>query len=281
MDLKQSFLDKGYIVVKNVLSKEEIDHLKDAMERLITKVNAAPHKYTTRYTRREEENSDTWGVNNIFQIGLYEEAFGNIFCNENLMGVIKELLGGDLRFWGAHALWSPQYTDYKLRWHRDYGDNHYFHPAGIPNHIQFNIPLYIDRCFVAIPGSHKRPLFNEELSEVETNGTNPLPGELVVPCDPGDVLFMNAHTLHRGECGTGTCRRTLHFSLQGKDEPYGAHTSNSEMRDKEYLARMNPVVRDLMTNLIRWDDAHPLSPSELLSKVRGKKERENYIADGN
>ncbi|GJM73145.1 hypothetical protein HMSSN036_53610 [Paenibacillus macerans] len=165
-----------------------------------------------------------------------------------------------------------------MRWHRDYGDNEYYHPGGIPNHVQFNIPLYTDSCFIAIPGSHRRALTIQEREEVNNNHAHPLPSESQVSCLPGDVLFMNAHTLHRGACNSQDHRRTLHYSVQGKDEMYGGHTSYPEMKEAEYLQRMHPVVRELMTNLVQWDESHPLSPVEMLRKVRSKKERENYIA---
>lgn len=278
MSLKSRFLNEGYAVVEGIFTKYEIDQLKDAMEKVITKVKGEPLRYTTRYTLKQEHDYDTWGVNNILKPDLYEPAFGEIFGNERLMGVLNEILGEDLRFWGAHALWSPDKVNYRLRWHRDYGDNELYHPEGIPNHVQFNIPLYPDSCFIAIPGSHRRPLTDQERQEVNNNEANSLPNEAQVPCQPGDVLFMNAHTLHRGVCTSQDYRRTLHYSVQGKEEAYGGHTSYPDMKEKEYLNQLHPTVQKLMSNLVQWDESHPLSSAEMLRKVRSKKERENYIA---
>jgi hypothetical protein len=278
MSLKSRFLNDGYAVVTGIFPSDEVNQLKIAMEKLITKVKQEPLRYTTRYTFKQEPDYDTWGVNNIFKLDLYEPAFGDVFGNERLMDVLHEILGEELRFWGAHALWSPEKINYRLRWHRDYGDNELYHPEGIPNHVQFNIPLYPDSCFIAIPGSHRRALFDQERGKVNNNEANPLPNEVQITCQPGDVLFMNAHTLHRGACTSQDYRRTLHYSVQGKEEAYGGHTSYPEMKEKGYLDQMHPTVQQLMINSVLWDESHPLSSVDLLRKVRSRNERQNYIA---
>ncbi|OIK08264.1 phytanoyl-CoA dioxygenase family protein [Bacillus sp. MUM 13] len=277
MDIEESIVENGFVVLKNVFTLDEITELKSAVERLYEKVNENPAQFTCRYTSKTDI-VDTWGVNNIMFPETYETAFGDVFNNETLMDSIQTILGEQLRFWGAHALWSPKTTDYELRWHRDYGDNDFYNSDGKPNHIQFNIPLYQDHCFIAIPGSHRRALYEKEQEEVMEDGTNYLEGQQEIHCEPGDVLLMNAHTLHRGRCSTSEFRRTLHYSLQAKDEPYGGHTSFPQIRNESFLKSMNPRVRELMTNLIEWDNAHPLNKREYISQLKKKKERECYIA---
>jgi ectoine hydroxylase-related dioxygenase (phytanoyl-CoA dioxygenase family) len=278
MTYKEKIVQDGFVVVKNVWSENEIVRLRSALENVYKKVNDQPDQFTTRYTSKEEQCIDTWGVNNIFDPRLYEEPFGEVFTNRRLMVAIEEILGKELRFWGAHALWSPQVVGYELRWHRDYGDNEYYQIYGIPNHLQFNIPLYEDQSFIAVPQSHKRALNPEERNQVMNNGTKELPGQQQVICHVGDVLLMNAHTLHRGKCSNNVLRRTLHFSVQSKNETYGGHTSTAYMRDEAYLASMNPIVQTLMRNLVHWDDEHPLSRAEAFKQLKQKKEREDNVA---
>jgi hypothetical protein len=40
------------------------------------------------------------------------------------------------------------------------------------------------------------------------------------------------------------------------------------MREPGYLERQRPIVRELMTRLVQWDDAHPRSLSERLRRAR-------------
>lgn len=264
----QEFIDRGFAIVPGLFNDRDIHRLREALERIVTKVSADPAAYDTRYTAKSDEVVDIWGVNHIFLPELYEEAIAQVFDNAGLMSVVRAVLGDKLRFWGAHALWSPRIVDYELHWHRDFGDHYRFDPSGATTHVQFNVCLFDEACFRAVPGSHRRPLTPEEQAEVDAKGLNPLPGEVVAECRAGDVLFMNAHTLHRGSCQAGLMRRTLHINLQPQDEPTGGHTSWSFMREEGYLDRMTSTVRSLMQNTIDWDDTHPLPLSEMRRRMR-------------
>ncbi|MEK4362124.1 phytanoyl-CoA dioxygenase family protein [Paenibacillus sp. FSL M8-0212] len=273
---RNSFFQEGFVLVKNILDENTISQLKNSFIRLMSKVDDDPISYKTRYTLNSQTDKDTWGVNNIFDFNLYEESFGEIYNVNTVMQILTSILGDELRFWGAHALWAPKKSDYELRWHRDYGDNSYYNPTGESNHVQFNIPLVKDSCFIAIAGSHKRQLTVEEQQEVDNDGTKYFDNQVRLTCEPGDILFMNAHTLHRGSCSAGTERMTLHYSIQAKDQNYGGHTSFGEMRLDGYLDRMNPNVRVLMENLIEWDNNHKLSVKDAINQMRIKKEIELY-----
>ncbi|PFX72038.1 hypothetical protein COL39_20530 [Bacillus cereus] len=275
----KSFIDNGFVVIPSVIPEKEIKSYFTAVDNVMLKVNNAPEAYQTRYTFKEKDRVDTWGVNHIFDTNLYEESFGEIFYNKTIMNFIQAVLGDELRLWGAHALWSPQKINYELNWHRDYGDYGMYNSTGASTHVQFNVALTNDSCFIAIPGSHKRPLSRKEEEQLFSKGTASLPGETVVYCKPGDVLFMNAHTFHRGACSTQNIRRALHISLQAKDEPTGGHGSWTYMRKEGLLERMNPVVQSLMKNAIEWDDKNPLSLQETVRLKRIGKENKSHQAN--
>ena len=114
----------------------------------------------------------------------------------------RAVLGDDLRFWAAHTLWSPQLVNYELSWHKDNYENGHYDPSGRSRHVQFNFCLTADDSFRAIPGSHRRPMTDQEHTVVEAHATGPLAGEVIVPCQAGDVLYMNYHMIHRGSCTT-------------------------------------------------------------------------------
>lgn len=150
-------------------------------------------------------------MNHVFSLPLYEKAFSRVFENDDVMDFVHAALGHDLRFFVAHALWSPT-VDYELYWHRDFGDDDKFSQSGASTHVQFNVCLLDDVAFRAVPGSHRRPLSPREQEQLETKGLEPLPGEVVAACTRGDIRFMNARTLHRGSCTSG--RVTSDAALQ-------------------------------------------------------------------
>lgn len=279
LEIKQ-FNELGYLILSDVVSKNLIHRLKEALENTWKKVNKEPEKYNTRLltTKNDAGILDTWGVNNILSPQLYDKCYDDILAEEKIINAIKDLIGPQLRFWGAHALWSPQKKNYELYWHRDMVGPEIYEPTGKPNHVQCNVPVYIDNSFHVIPGSHKRPPTNEELNQIQNGKSNEILNEVTVTCAPGDVLLMNAWTIHRGVCSFNHRRRTIHFSLQPKDEHFGGHASPDWMRDQIYLNRLNKVTRELMQNLIEWDDRNPISREELIELRRKSKNNREYLA---
>ncbi|MFG3012230.1 phytanoyl-CoA dioxygenase family protein [Streptomyces cinerochromogenes] len=274
----KAFWEKGFVVLPGVLDEPRLGRWRAAVDRMAAMVRARPQDYETRYTLLTEDNTDTWGVSHIFEPGLYDPVFAEVFEDRGVMSFVRWVLGERLRFWTAHALWEPALVDYELNWHKDNGDTDRFSPDGRSTHVQFNVCLTADDCFHVVPGSHRRPLTEVERTAVEKQGTGPLPGEIVVRCEPGDVLFMNHHALHRGSCAVGVKRRTLHINLQAADEPTGGHSSWRFMREEGYLQRMTATVRELMENTIVWDDAHPLPLSETVRRHRTSRQIKNHEA---
>ncbi|MFI9382468.1 phytanoyl-CoA dioxygenase family protein [Kutzneria sp. NPDC052558] len=273
-----AFREHGFTVVPGAIAEPALTRWRSAVDRTVSKVRAQPQEYETRYTLRGENGSDTWGVSHIFEPSLYDPVFAEVFEHPGVTGFAHAVLGDRLRFWTAHALWEPSRVDYELNWHKDNMENDRYHPDGRSSHVQFNVCLTDDDCFRVVPGSHRRPLTDQERAAVDANGTGPLPGEISVRCRPGDVLFMNHHALHRGTGRAGTPRRTLHVNVQAADEPTGGHTSWRYMREPGYLDRMTPVVRELMENTIAWDDAHPLPRTEVMRRMRSSRQIKHHEA---
>lgn len=267
-----AFRTNGFVLVRSLFSPAEVAPALAAVEVLRETVRADPANHPTRYTSRAPDHIDTWGVNHIFAPEHYDDRLARILAHPALLGFVHHVLGPRLRFWTAHALWSPDRVDYELNWHKDNGEHDHYEATGRPTHVQFNVCLAEDAAFRVVPGSHRRPLTEAERDEIDRLGTGELPGEVVVPCAPGDVLFVNHHTVHRGSCAAGGFRRTLQMNLQAADEPVGGHTSWTFMREPDYLEMVHPALREMMRRTIEWDDAHPLSRAEARRRLRSGRE---------
>jgi hypothetical protein len=249
------FREIGFIVVRGLIPENLRTPLAEGLERVIAKVYAEPELYRTRWV--SSAKTDIWGVGDVFQPALFEQAFADYLGSDALLDAIGSILGTEMRFWGGHALWSPKRETYDLIWHRDGDDETYFDPTGKTTHVQFNSALGPDNSFRAVAGSHRRPLTDEERSVIR-KGTGPLPGEVVGYCQPGDVLLMNAMAVHRGMSAPAAGRRTLHFNLQPKDEPTGGNSTREWMHDPGFLAHFSPRAQALFTNLIAFDKTRGL-----------------------
>lgn len=274
----RQFAEDGYTVVSGLIEAEELADLSRALEETVRRVNGDPDAYITRYTVKDDSVFDTWGVNDLLSPALYDPAYDRLFENEALTELLEDVMGGPLRFWAEHALWSPELVDYDLNWHRDFGDDDRYDPDGRSTHIYVNICLADDECFRVVPGSHRRPLTGPELAQQRAMGFDPLPGEVVVRCRRGDVLLMNGHAFHRGACPVGVFRRTLHIALQPVDEPTGGHGSWKFMREPGFLDGMAPTVRELIRRAIAWEDAHPLPLNESMRRMRISKRHQLHQA---
>ncbi|MER5431784.1 phytanoyl-CoA dioxygenase family protein [Streptomyces sp. NPDC002588] len=274
------FRENGFTVVRGVFDAEEVTRLTAAVDRVVDRVRSAPEAYESRYTAKDGTGADTWGVNHVFDPGLYQEELAGMFAHPALMGFVHAFLGPRLRFWNAHALWEPQRVDYELNWHKDNGENEHFDASGGSNHVQLDISLTDQRAFRVVPGSHRRPLTDAERRQIEAKDIAPLPGEVAVELGPGDVLYRNHHTVHRGSCRAGDLRRALDINLQAYDEPWGPRPSWRFMRHEGYLDSVHPALRELLANTAEWDAAHPLSRAELARRMRSGREISRHIADG-
>lgn len=274
----EEFARDGYTVVPGLFPAERIAAMLRALERTIRTVNADPASYVTRFTIRNEETFDTWGVNDILCPELYEPSYAEVFENDALMTIVREIMGEKVRFWAAHALWSPERVDYDLNWHRDFGDDDRYDAEGGSTHIYLNVCLVEESCFRVVPGSNRRPLTALEKAEQDAMGFAPLPGELSVDCRAGDVLLMNGHSFHRGACPAGRTRRCLHIAVQPQDEPTGGHGSWKYIRQDGFLDTMPPAVRELMENLITWEDTNPLDLVQRVRRLRISKEHKEHQA---
>jgi ectoine hydroxylase-related dioxygenase (phytanoyl-CoA dioxygenase family) len=259
------FREVGFIVVKGLIPDDMREPLRASLEQVIAKVKANPAAYRTRYVGKE--GSDIWGVGDVFQPDLFEQSFANYLGSDPLLDAIGSILGKEMRFWGGHALWSPDHETYDLIWHRDGDDETYFDPTGYTTHVQFNSALGPDNSFRAVAGSHRRPLTDEERAVIR-KGTGPLPGEVVGYCEPGDVLLMNAMAVHRGMSAPNAGRRTLHFNLQPKDEPKGGGSTRTWMLEPDFLPKFPPRAQELFRNLIAFDEAHGKEPTSGKPKAK-------------
>lgn len=272
-DHVQQFLRDGYFIDRGVFSRAELQTLR-------TRARAI-QDYTRRHlpsgTRFWYGNADnrkttppelapqaTWGVNEITRREMFDPVLVNVFAHPRVDQAMNALLDQP-RAWGIKMLWTPKVVGYNLGWHRDqmkenlYDFAHY-KPAK-QDHVQFNAALNADDCFLVVPGSHRRPLTETEWSALRTNKTADLPDEVIAALEPGDILYMDAHTLHRGRSSIEGDRLTLHYSCQAQWVPLKPWSPPDEfafMTSDTFLSQLDPKARvyyERLTTAARTDDA--------------------------
>jgi hypothetical protein len=195
----------------------------------------------------ERRGEATWGINEITRPELFDAGLVDVLGHPGVAAVLAALVDRP-RAWGLKLLWNPTWRPYDLAWHRDC-----LEPAehalcackpAANDHVQFNAALTTDRSFQVLPGSHRRALTPDEFAAWGTR--RPLPGQVRVDLEPGDVLFMDAHALHRGSATVDEDRLTLHYSVQADWvplAPWGEPDHAAWIRSDPFLARLAPATR--------------------------------------
>lgn len=198
----------------------------------------------------------SWGVNEITRPELFDADLVNIFGHARVKAALEGILGPEPRAWGIKILWTPQLVGYDLGWHRDQMTRDFYDFVHLkpeaPDHVQFNVALNEDACFRLVPGSHRRPLTEGEWAAVHSDPTAILPGEVVAVLTPGDILYMDAHALHRGRSALGENRLTLHYSAQAQWVPlvpWGAPEDFAFITSDAFLRALHTHVQPLYERL--------------------------------
>lgn len=197
---------------------------------------------------QHDANACSWGVNEITRPELFEPCLIDCLGNTSIDGFLSTVLDQP-RAWGLKLLWAPQAVAYNLHWHRDISNQLDgclgFKPVA-NDHVQFNAALEPDTAFTVIPRSHRRAADPDEWEHLHRGSTAALPGAVEVCLEPGDVLFMDAHAIHRGRAEAGAPRLSLHFSCQAQWvplRPWGDPDHFAWICSDAFISRLSPATQ--------------------------------------
>ncbi|MCC5828453.1 MAG: phytanoyl-CoA dioxygenase family protein [Phycisphaeraceae bacterium] len=253
-EMKQ-FVEDGYVVLKGVMPESELGRFRVEFERTVEVCRANPkEEYGVGFVHGSEGKKEPWRSNSMLHPDLYQPVYTDFLDNERLLTSVQSIVGPNLRIGGLKILWSPLTLTYDLHWHRD-GRTDQYVPDGTQDYLQFNAALNPDSSFRIVPGTHRRPLNDVEL-EACRRGVGPLPGELVCPLEPGDVLFMHSRALHRGKADPTSNRRSFHYTLSAAEKPVRQGIVDEHRQWYRQLGlegKLSARVQALFDNLFAWD----------------------------
>lgn len=249
---RDAFHRDGFLVVRGALAGDRLAAVRTAAER----VRATAERDLPRDTRfvptaggradpERRTAARTWGVGEITRPTLHDPLLIDTIAAPAIHTTLEGLLDRP-RAWGQKLLWGPRGHEYVLHWHRDvphaFDSLMPFKPVA-NDHVQFNAALDEDPAFRVVPGSHRRALTAAEWAAMDAQRAGPMPGEVQVTLGPGDVLFMDAHALHRGEVPAGHPRLSLHFSFQAQWVPlwpWGEPEDFAWITSDAFIAALHP-----------------------------------------
>ncbi|THH05551.1 hypothetical protein EW145_g4714 [Phellinidium pouzarii] len=228
--LKDIFDRDGFVIVENLVPKNQVVDLQEACARVVAKTRAGqwPHRRVVgkQFPPYDSDYPDSWGVQHLMHPDLSEPAFAKWYASDVLAGAVRALLDcgeENLQMELFNLLINPMSHKFALRWHRDdvredATEEEEVQALSAWHHgIQWNTALYEDSCLFVVPGSHITPRTLEQCAHSESldapKDPMEMPGVLKVILKPGQTVFYNNNILHCAIYSPDAQRATLHASM--------------------------------------------------------------------
>ncbi|MCC6484995.1 MAG: phytanoyl-CoA dioxygenase family protein [Armatimonadetes bacterium] len=214
---KQAFLDNGFLVLKNVLSAEELKQMRQAMDSLMA---PATHHVLDDpdYFYSPGHKTGRKVLNRIEYVIDKTEPAKALLGHPFILRSVEKIMGPDLiPTWDSMVLKMPG-EGIVVPWHRD---------AGVEQQGDtpiFNVDFYLDdadldTCLWAYPGSQRWP--QEDIDAIVRREGFATEGATPIPMEAGDVLFHNILVLHGSPPNSSDkLRRVVYYEFRT------AHTEN-------------------------------------------------------
>ncbi len=228
-----SYREGGYLLVRGVFGKREVEELRAAIDRVLENVSGTEHdrNHAWEGDHPSKEERSALVMKGFHDVQYHEAAFARAVSAPALVEVLTRLIGPNVQLHHTKMLVKPPERGAPFPMHQDYP----FFPH--TSHSVLAASIHLDDadldngCLRVVHGSHK-------LGPLEAHGPShtveyPLEEGTPVPAGAGDVLFFNYLTIHGS--GVNSSSRTRRNVL-------------AQYRDPADL----PVLRDGLEQHVDW-----------------------------
>ena len=215
---KEEYWQKGYTIIKNLFTKNEVIQIIDECERLQSQPDLFLNEIPEADTRR-----DIYGKlsrDRIDPVIHLSPLIKNISENKSLLELIEKIFDSEAILFKAKLIFKPAGTKgYGL--HQDYA---YYQQTGIPADSILSVQIAIDSAneengaLIVYPGLHKStlPPPDDSPRDVDPSAVDGAIQE-VIEASPGDILIFHSLTPHFSEANLSQSpRRTLYLTYNVK-----------------------------------------------------------------
>ncbi|XP_046554895.1 L-proline trans-4-hydroxylase-like [Haliotis rubra] len=215
-EMKESFDEKGYVLIRGLLEKDELHKIKSALEE---SEEIQGNSFITDDNEGRKSRVTIW-----CQPG--NDVTGMLSRSQRVAGTSAELLGGEVYHYHSKLMMKEARTGGRFVWHQDYG---YWYKNGILYPDMMSVFVAIDKCEKAngclqiLEGSHKCGRIEHgrvggqtgaDIDRVEQLKTR-LPLKYV-ELNPGDGIFFHCNVLHTSCANVSDNRRWVFIACYNK-----------------------------------------------------------------
>jgi hypothetical protein len=253
-------MNDGYVILKNVVPPDQLQPLRDSVETLLDRQVAE----SVAQRKASEPPGGQWELQpnpTLIVSDFVDAETENVIefmLHDNTLGLSKRLCTAEAAApLILQVFCDPAHDHGPGAWHRDMKPNYLAPLCGLqddlrangPDFVQWNIALYEDATYCAVPGSHLRPNTDEENRLLADSTQADLPGSIPIELEPGDGVAGCNLILHRGGSYRPGWRRTIHpvYRVWGVDSfgriPY-YHW------DLEFTKNLSPAIREQFSGFV-------------------------------
>ena len=188
----EQFHEKGFVVIKRALSKDEVVQARSAYSELRQKVIQGKHKYGR--THHDYAFGLIIGIEQLFSKTSFSPTILKVLQSSKVLPYAKEILKVENPILALHRLICTYNKGFSGAWHRD-------GPVNKLPHMQAALLFYPESGFKVIPGSHC--LSDKELGfdwKEQYPCEKKIDDEIEVCAQAGDLVLFHSSILHRGTC---------------------------------------------------------------------------------
>jgi ectoine hydroxylase-related dioxygenase (phytanoyl-CoA dioxygenase family) len=193
------YREKGYLVVKDVLPKEEVSELGRVTHEFLEKSREVT-VHTAVFDLEPDHTPEAPKLRRIKQPHKQHPVYGAVHRNERILDIVEQLVGPDIRSIGTKLNMKAPGGGSQVEWHTDWG----FYPHTNDDILEVGIPLddmkTENGCLMVIPGSHAGPAWSHHEEGVFVGAVSEevfdIESAVPVIMKAGDISIHHVRLLH-------------------------------------------------------------------------------------
>ena len=217
----QFYHENGYLLVKGVFTKEEVEEMRGAVDRIIQRAAEAnrDHNSTWQGDYMPPEELKKLVLRGFHDVHYHEACFLRALAHPNMVAILTRLIGPNVQLHHSKMLVKPPEKGAAFPMHQDYP---YF-PHD--KHTMLAASMHLDDadeengCIHVLPGSHKMGPIPHVGRHYLNHKEYPIEMGIPCPAEAGDVLFFNYLTIHGSKPNrSNRYRRNVLFQYKTPDD---------------------------------------------------------------